>query len=496
MVRVGDLLNLPSLEGATIAVGSGGQTRPVYSANVMAVPDIAMWAQPGDFLITTGFIFKDQPHVWSSLVQQLADVGVATLAFKPGRFVDEIPKELLQAAEKFQLPIVWLPEHVIFSRAVFEIVEYILSERLASDYHLMTIMRMGLDHGLEAVVHELSRHFNRSVGLFSSGGDLLASSRLGESTMSLPLWMHEEVQTKYSENMVKVISMPEKSDGSSILLALGPRLDNDPRHQGDVYIIRNILSAILVQREITSSVEQKYRDMFFRDWFHGHRYDNQEIESWSRRLGIYLPRPFRMISIISSNEALWHTWTRLVKMEPSLAAKGTLAGDDILLIERADEIASSRLSGILDALDISFVGGWSAEHADWQEVSSAINEARTSRIIAVEKQGTGLLAYDQLGAELILHELSKSSQAASFCQNLFAPLLQYDHQNNTDLLLTLKTYLECRRVKDTAIKLYTHYNTVLYRLARIQEILGMDLNDPEVQFVLQLGIRMMPYFDS
>lgn len=262
MASVVDLLSLPSLDGATIAVGGNGQSKQVLSANVMAVPDIAMWAQPGDFLITTGFIFRDQPHIWGDLVRQLADIGVATLAFKPGRFVEEIPIELLQAAQKYHLPIVWLPEHVIFSRAVFEIVEYILNERTTSDYHLMSLMRLGLDHGLTAVVHEIGRHFNRPLAVLSSRGQILANEGFDDSFLSQ--WRLGNPMPEKAGGTVKIMTMPEHTTGSTMLLAVGPTSDNQPSHQGDIYIIRNILSVLLVHQEITLSVEQNTAICFSR----------------------------------------------------------------------------------------------------------------------------------------------------------------------------------------------------------------------------------------
>lgn len=491
MAYIGDLLRLPSLLGATIVTGNTNNYHRVLSANVMAVPDIAMWAQPGDFLISTGFIFQDQPRLWRTLVKQLTDIGVATLAFKPGRFVSEIPHELLDAAEIHALPLILLPEHVVFSRAVFEIVEYILTETTTAEHPLMELMRLGFDHGLPAVVHEISSRFNRSLALYSKNGRVIANSGFDVSDLYIP-----ERSAINHPDTIKLIPMPQKISGQSLLLAVGNLHSHPPEgYKGDIYLIRNILSIIIVQQEITLSVEQRYRDMFFRDWFHGHRYETDEILSWSHRLGIYSPTCFRIVSLVTLNSSLVDAWTLLVETEPSLASCGTLVGNDIVLVEPAD-IHTAQLSEILDGLDISCVGGWSSVHTDYQNVLLAIDQARVSRIIAKEKLGSGFLQYDQLGADLLLHELAKNQNAATFCQNLFNPLLEYDRENNTSFLLTLKTYLESRRIKDTAAKLYTHYNTVLYRLARIQEILSVSLDDPEAQFVLQLGLRMMPYFDT
>lgn len=68
---------------------------------------------------------------------------------------------------------------------------------------------------------------------------------------------------------------------------------------------------------------------------------------------------------------------------------------------------------------------------------------------------------------------------------------------STELLNTLKTYLECgRSLEATSKVLFVHANTVRYRLRRIQEILGEDATDPRTAFVLQIALALGAISDS
>ena len=496
MVTVLDLLKLSSLHGATIVVGGTGQERPVLSANVMAVPDIAMWAQRGDFLIATDYVFKDNLEQWDSVVEQLSAVGVAALAFKPGRFVREIPQAITRAADHYQLPLLWLPDHVVFSQVVFEIVEYILSDKSEIGNELLPMIKLVGNNGLADVLESIAQYFHRPLAICSTQGEPLINAAFPLIHNSVP--QTGELAGKLDlDAAVKVIPLPLKGKRPTMLLAIGPLDDGNLRHQGDIYVIQNLMTVVMIQYQMVSVIEQKYRDMFFRDWFHKHHYANDELQSWSDRLGLFLPDHFRILSLSStvSNMTLLEIWKKLVKHLTTVATKGTIMGNDILIIEQAEE---NRLpiSDIIDYIGVAVVGGWSAAHNDWQNIRVAIREARTTRVIAMKKQHSGVLSYDKLGADIILHHLGINPQSASYYRTLLAPILQYDEENNTSLLLTLKIYLECRRVKDTAVKLYTHYNTILYRLARIQKLLNVDLDDPEVQFILHLGLRLMPYFKN
>ena len=56
---------------------------------------------------------------------------------------------------------------------------------------------------------------------------------------------------------------------------------------------------------------------------------------------------------------------------------------------------------------------------------------------------------------------------------------------------TVKAYFthggNFRRISED---LFTHYNTVIYRVNRIRELLHVDLKDPDTAFNLQLALRI------
>ena len=68
--------------------------------------------------------------------------------------------------------------------------------------------------------------------------------------------------------------------------------------------------------------------------------------------------------------------------------------------------------------------------------------------------------------------------------------MEYDAKEDTALVDTLSTYLECGGNYDaTAHQLSLHRSTLRYRLRRLREISGYDLADPDTRFNLQLATR-------
>ena len=73
----------------------------------------------------------------------------------------------------------------------------------------------------------------------------------------------------------------------------------------------------------------------------------------------------------------------------------------------------------------------------------------------------------------------------------FRKLLEYSEENGTELLDTLRVYLECGRSKALAAKqLHMHVNTVKYRLSQIEEIVGMSNDSDETALMLNTAFKM------
>jgi len=77
-----------------------------------------------------------------------------------------------------------------------------------------------------------------------------------------------------------------------------------------------------------------------------------------------------------------------------------------------------------------------------------------------------------------------------FVREWLGSLLDYDQRRKAELVQTLTQYLEHGGNYDaTAAELSVHKSTLKYRLQRIRELTGLELNDPDVHFNLQLATR-------
>ena len=88
----------------------------------------------------------------------------------------------------------------------------------------------------------------------------------------------------------------------------------------------------------------------------------------------------------------------------------------------------------------------------------------------------------------MLKNLSGSPDVAPF-RALVDPLLDHDRERRADLVRTLRVYFsEGANASAAADRLFLHRNSMIYRLARIEELTGLDLKDPRANLALQLGL--------
>ncbi len=68
----------------------------------------------------------------------------------------------------------------------------------------------------------------------------------------------------------------------------------------------------------------------------------------------------------------------------------------------------------------------------------------------------------------------------------------YDKENDTRYLETLKLYLENGMQQTlTANELFIHRSTLIYRIKKIEEMLNIDLSDPEIRLYIQISIKLL-----
>jgi purine catabolism regulator len=103
---------------------------------------------------------------------------------------------------------------------------------------------------------------------------------------------------------------------------------------------------------------------------------------------------------------------------------------------------------------------------------------------------SGPLYFGDLSVHRLLFQLEGHPELAAFCKETLGNLIDYDQAHNSSLIQTLAAYFAHHgNLSQTAEALYIHRNTLQYRMDRIAEISGFDLDNPETRLAVQLALK-------
>lgn len=160
-------------------------------------------------------------------------------------------------------------------------------------------------------------------------------------------------------------------------------------------------------------------------------------------------------------------------------------------------IANSSLENINDLeeklipllVDCNFNAGKSQPFQGLDELKTHYNIAK----IASAHPTSGFCGITDYADALVPYSINLLSSVAPF--GLKHPaidtLCEYDQKHNSDFAETLRVFIELERnYTDTAKALNIHRSTLIYRIERITEMTGLDLDNANIRFHLLLSFRM------
>lgn len=125
----------------------------------------------------------------------------------------------------------------------------------------------------------------------------------------------------------------------------------------------------------------------------------------------------------------------------------------------------------------------------YQQARAAIRYGDMARELIAD---SGYYRYSDYAFAHMLAIAGQRTNLLTFCHPALLSLLEYDEAHGCELMDTLLCYLQVAGSTSRASALLNlHKNTMLYRLGRIREVLGMDLSNGEELFQLHVGFRIL-----
>ncbi|MEU4134206.1 PucR family transcriptional regulator [Streptomyces wuyuanensis] len=533
-ITVQRALELPALRGGLPEVVAGGDrlNRTVRWVHAGEVPNIASLLKGGELLLTTGLGLGTRPAEQRAFVHRLAERGIAALVVELGPRFTRLPASIVEAARTAGLPLIQLHREVPFVSVTEEVHteivngHYALLQQAEEVYRQCTraLLEGG---GIPQVLRVLADFTANPVFLETADGQLLYAAGTGTGPAAAdPLQVWEGLRGQRSAREAGppsgsvLVDVPGGGHGAGavrarlVLLAVsGPLL---PVHRMAAERAAGVLAVVLMQARQEEELAARGRGDFLTDLAEG-RITAEDAPAQAKVLGFrpgdgpLLPVVMRLAPELHPS-GNWALLARAVLEElasvgvPVLLGVRPVEGRVPLLLglrsesERtavADRVAAALRAGLERAgmagparagahppvVVVGVPGGWAA-------ASAGLRHAAETAAAAQGLPDRPWYDARRLDIDLLLWRLRDHPDLAAFVDRAVGPLLEHDRTSRPPLLPTLQTFLaHAGRKAETARELHLNRQTLYNRLARISELLGTDLDDPQTVLALSLALR-------
>lgn len=309
---------------------------------------------------------------------------------------------------------------------------------------------------------------------------------------------------------------PLTADGEvvgALMIFPGPQ----PYGQSDQLLLDGIKHALSIQM-LRNVIRYRYENRTLTDLFlelvERRWRDHRDIGERALRLGLNLDLPTQMIVVglpgrspraVSAAADLHLPVQRLLAPSGVTGTLVTVPAGLVCLIPAVDERSQGPVKRLMAQIARSVADILHAEPfvvltsrctapPDYAEAWE-----RSWRMIRIAEEfgRPGVLDARQFGPLPMLLAAANTHEVRGYVADSIGALVEYDRRHGTPYLETLSAYLKTGcRTKACSDQLGVHVTTVRYRLTRIFELFGIDVESPERRFSVELAIHLSGVIDQ
>jgi purine catabolism regulator len=532
-LRVRDLLALDVMRPVRPLTGDGLEREVRW---VHTWPEVLPWLHGGELLLTTAYSWPTEAVEQRRIVRELERTGVAALLFQAGRFFPSTPQAVVAEAAAVGLAVLEAGEEVSFIDLTETVNREIIRAQFATIIRSDRIHRALTEAALEAVsvadiAGRLSTLIERPVVVLDRRGRPLTpppswwpSGQEAGGGLTRPALWPGEAWLEEAPGARLPASPPE---GGAELAVAGRRTAFFPIRAGqdpagwlvlaadealsDLEVRAGehaavVLGLHLLRQQAVAEAEARVRNTFVEAALQGRLADEGALRERALLLGFDPQATYtvalavlldggqaRQRALVSTEEfrrrarvgQALHVALEAAQLPVFLAYA---LNQVILLLPAAGggDLLRRRATGLWEHvrvlephLEVALVLG--RPRPGLEGIPLSLREAEAT-LAAV--RGPGVWWHEDL---LVLRILTSAGDRDALAA-LRASTVGALERRSPSLVETARALVRCGfRQRETARHLGVHWNTLRHRVARIEQVLGGSLDDPEVRLRLHLG---------
>lgn len=532
---------------STVLAGEGGMMNVITRANTYADDDIFEWVSPYELLLITWPNFVQYQKSVEDMVEftrRMAEKKIAAFAIKFSSPEQEVPKAMAKEADKLSLPLIIIdPVTAVadVSSEVFNQIFTLQAELLRKHEQVYDSLLSALAEGggirdVLAIVYQSTgnpvafAYADKPDPIIVVAENQAISNVLKEDVRHV--WqrharrnqLHEGKTTIGEKSAVDRLTVPviAKHQMHGTIYIWGINQELSPFDRAAVESVSASVALLVVQDKSLREVEIKHSAEFVSDLFtEATRNDalerarifnldveetyqmviirladcnDEKNEAFCRR-GVYdyIYDHMRWVTATLQSHGLWGLVT--ARRADFLVIVGVSGSDFENRLLAFCESVAKLLSGISSKDPIDLRIGIGKPYKHLRNIWRSHADADKTLVVGSRLYDSKILKFSDLGVFRILVQGEVNEELEQYFTETLRPLLEYDKKKSTDLVRTLESYFKNNsNINKTSEELFTHYNTILYRLERIQEITKLDLNDANDRLNLELAMRLRSLF--
>ncbi len=492
-----DLLRLALPPGTRLLTPETGLRQPIRHAVSLRATLPAFPALHGGELVLMSVqdaLALDERLTLRNIIARLSNVRIAAIAA-----VGPIDDEAVAAAVAADLPLLHLPAPAN-PRAVERDVLLLLDnprlqvERRAAQLYSDLTQQVARGEGIAGVLHTVAEATGRSVGFYDTTSRLCAHQGPA-STLAIFEALRPKSPGKVAKNPHPMIveAVAKGTTRLGYVALYGSALDQWDEMAADRAAAA--LALELTKEQAVQAVEARVSGDLLRSLVNGAPPNIVVLQEQASALGYDLRRPHVALLIAPADGITVGMVRDRMEREIQIQQRRAphIARDHAVLCLYPTDDRLEQPWSLLRTLasELPIGAGMSTPAptaAAWQR---AYTEAEQALALGRHLFGPcSLTSFADLHVYRLLFELRASPELWNFHQTILGALVEYDRRHHAALLETLEGYFAAQgNLSQAARQLQIHRNTLLYRLRRISQIGGVDLERPEDALALQLALK-------
>jgi purine catabolism regulator len=531
-VSLEGLLALPSLTGAELLQDPDQPPRGVLRASLLGASP-----EPRHHLVCADAVTVAAWEAAGRDPFEQASLDGATAVAIAGGTLDQRRTWRTRAAGA-GLPLVLASPSAAPERIVTEVLEAVLDQQAGilervEEAHQILVGVVLAGGGLEDLCQRLAGFLGGAAMVTTSDGRVLASAG-SEADLSAALALdcfdrtgrliteHEPVGIRPAHGTNSRRAMVRIAAGNLNHGLLAAFVGDRALTADDVHLLERaatVAALAITKEQAVSAVESKYRAEFLRDALSGRAGSPTEAVAHAASLGWDIDR--RLVVVVAETdeddahstrspaevgvlqERFSRAWSQAMAVrdprapvmgfsQEVVALFGVSPTADTDAIMRAVSEVVRVISGIGGGGRRTFSTGVSRPIDSVADLPQAYDEALSAVSVGRQLHGDSAVThFDGLGVFRLLALIPDSADLRRFVDESLGALAADDSPENVDLRRTLSILIDTNmNVAETARQLFFHYNTLRYRIVKLEKMLGPFTTDPQLRLKLALALKV------